>query len=377
MLQALHEMASQLDTVLESLEPATLRAADAAALLQAAAAVEQKAGAIKTLVANRAADSSAWAGRGFRSPEAWLSQTTGVSFGEATATLQASARLGQLPVIDAAVRKGDVSPAQLRQLAPAATPDNQERLVGAAQRESFSQLRRTCAQEQARARSAEQERARQERIQKTRFYRDWTDVDGAYCFEGKTTPMAGARINAALDAEGEAVFKAAYAEGRRESSAAYRMDALHNLVTGGGANVDSTVVIRVDAERLAGDEGICESATGPVSVDDAIGAILAGAFVKVVVRDGVDITRVAHSGRHLPAELKTAVFERDDQRCVRPGCGATQHLQVHHYRVEHARGGPAASWNLATVCRHDHDLITYGGHRLEGGPGRWSWVPPP
>jgi hypothetical protein len=137
------------------------------------------------------------------------------------------------------------------------------------------------------------------------------------------------------------------------------------------------VVIRADATRLAGGEGLCDATTGAVPVDEAVGAILAGAYVKAVVHDGVDVTAVAHLGRHIPAELKTAVQERDGQRCVRPGCGATQHLEVHHYRVDYAKGGATAYWNLATVCSHDHDLITHGGHRLEGGPGRWTWVPPP
>jgi len=173
------------------------------------------------------------------------------------------------------------------------------------------------------------------------------------------------------------VFKAAYAEGRRESAGAYKLDALENLITGGGARVDTQVVIRVDAERLAGREGVCETPTGPVSVDEAIGAILAGAFVTVVVRDGVDITTVARPGRHRPAVLDAAVFERDDYRCVRPGCGATQHLEVHHWRVDYSKRGATAYWNLATLCGHDHDLVTHGGHKLAGGPGNWSWIPPP
>ena len=75
--------------------------------------------------------------------------------------------------------------------------------------------------------------------------------------------------------------------------------------------------------------------------------------------------------------LDAAVFERDDYRCVRPGCGATQHLEVHHWRVDYSKRGPTAYWNLATLCSHDHDLVTHGGHRLEGGPGNWSWIPPP
>jgi hypothetical protein len=36
-----------------------------------------------------------------------------------------------------------------------------------------------------------------------------------------------------------------------------------------------------------------------------------------------------------------------------------------------------AYWNAASVCPHDHDLLTHGAHRLEGGPGNWTWIPPP
>jgi hypothetical protein len=155
------------------------------------------------------------------------------------------------------------------------------------------------------------------------------------------------------------------------------MDALANLIHGGGATVATTVVIRTDAERMAGGEGVCEAATGDVPVHEAVGAILAVAFVKVLLREGHDVTRVHHAGRHIPAEVRTALFERDGFSCVRPGCGATQHLEVHHYKVGFAKGGATAYWNLATVCSHDHGLITTGGHRLEGGPGKWTWVPPP
>jgi len=376
-LAALRGMAKQLDAVLSTVDPATLHARDAAAMLEAAAEVERKAGALKTLVADRAADAGTWASEGYRSPEAWLSQKTGVSYGEAAGTFEASAKLAEVPVLDEALRAGEVSPAQARAMAPAANDENAQRLVDSAKRESFKDLQRSCVKEKARTRSAEAERARHERIHKERYFRDWTDDDGAYRFEGKATAAVGARIRAAVDAEADTVFKAAYAEGRREPTGAYRMDALEHLITGGGANVESTVVFRVDAERLVGGDGVCETATGPVRVEEAIGAILEGAAVRIVVRDGVDITTVCSGGRHISLELKTAVFERDDYRCVRPGCGATQHLEMHHWRVDHAKGGPAAYWNLATVCSHDHDLITHGGHKLEGGPGKWSWIPPP
>jgi 5-methylcytosine-specific restriction endonuclease McrA len=282
-----------------------------------------------------------------------------------------------VPAFDEALRSGEVSPAQARAMAPAANDENAKRLVDSAKRESFKDLKRTCANEKARTRSAEKERERQERIHKERFFRDWTDDEGAYRFEGSATAAVGARIRAALEAEADNVFKAAYAEGRREPSGAYRMDALENLITGGGAKVDTQVVIRVDEERLRGGGGVCETPTGPVDVEEAIGAILADAFVTVLATDGVDVSTVARPGRHRPVVVDSAVFERDNYRCVRPGCGATQHLQVHHWRIDYRKQGPTAYWNLATLCRHDHDLVTRGGHKLEGGPGNWSWIPPP
>ena len=234
-----------------------------------------------------------------------------------------------------------------------------------------------AAREKAAARSAEAEAKRHERIHRERHHRSWTDAEGAYCYEGRTTTAIGARMDAAIAAETERVFKAAYAEGRRESSAAYRADALVNLICGGGANVETTVVIRVDESRLRGDDGICETATGDVPVEEAIGEILAGAFVKVVLTDGTDVTKVAHPGHQPPARLKTAVFERDGGRCVRPGCSSAHRLQTHHYKIDYGKQGPTAYWNLATLCSFDHDLITYGGHRLAGGPGAWEWIEPP
>ena len=377
MLAKLQGMKTGLDEVLASLDPETMSPRDAVAVLEVATEINRESAAVMTLVAERAAQAGAWAREGHRSPEDWLATKTGTSFGEAAATLEASAKLPELPRVQAALRQGELSGPRLREIAPAATSENEQRLLGAAKRESFTQLRKTCAGEKASARSAEEERAHHDRIHRERSHRSWTDAEGAYRYEGKTTAMIGARLEAAIEAEADRVFKQAYAEDRREPAAAYRADAVANLLTGGGASVDTTVLIRVGADHLAGGEGTCETATGPVPVDDAIGAILAGAFVKVLETDGVDVHRVAHPGRHRPAVLDTAVFERDDYRCVRPGCGATQRLQVHHYKIDYGKKGPTAYWNLATLCRHDHDLVTHGGHRLEGGPGKWSWIPPP
>ena len=92
---------------------------------------------------------------------------------------------------------------------------------------------------------------------------------------------------------------------------------------------------------------------------------------------GVDISSVCHVGRYIPVELRTAVKERDGQRCVRPGCGSSRRLEIHHYRIDVHKQGPTAYWNLATLCKFDHDLVTHRGHLLKGEPGAWEWVEPP
>jgi hypothetical protein len=334
-----------------------MHATDAARVLEAAASVELRAASLKTVVAKRAADAQEWAQRGHRSPEDWLAHTTGTAYGQAAGTIDASEKLERPPQLEPAVRDGELSGPKLNELASAATPENEKRLLDASKKQSCKQLRRTCANEKASQRSAERDEARHERIHRERYYRSHTDADGAYCFEGKATAAAGART---------------------EAQSAYRLDALVNLICEGGATVDTTVVIHVDEARLGGEEGLCEAvATGAVPVSEAIGAIRAGAFVKIVLSNGVDITKVSHHGRHIPEVLRTAILERDGYTCVRPGCWATSHLEIHHWRVPHARGGPMAYWNAASCCPHDPDSLTHGGHRLEGGPGNWTWIPPP
>src|ERR1041384_7049881 len=132
-------MAKSLDGFLAGVDPALLHATDAARLLEAAAAVELRAGSLKTLLAKRASDSQVWANNGHRSPEDWLAQTTGTSYGQAAGTLNASEKLEKLPTLDKAVREGELSQQKLNELAAAATPDNEKRLLDASKAQSFKQ----------------------------------------------------------------------------------------------------------------------------------------------------------------------------------------------------------------------------------------------
>jgi hypothetical protein len=152
-------------------DPALVHPTDARRIVEAAAAAEQRAASIKTLFVRRAADSGVWAKEGYRSPEEWLAKQTGTSYGQAVGTLNASEKLQELPKLEKAVRDGELSQPQLNELASAATPDNEQRLLEASKRHSFTQLRRTCANEKASQRSAERDEARHARIHRERYHK--------------------------------------------------------------------------------------------------------------------------------------------------------------------------------------------------------------
>ena len=377
LLQDLQRIRGELDGLLVDLDPEAMCPADAARVLDEAVAIGRRADAMRTLVADRASLSEDFTRSGHRNPEEWMAEKTKSSWNEAKNALETSRTLKDLPQTQDALRKGELSSSQLNQIGPAATPENEGRLLDSAKNEDARGLRKVCDTEKRKARSEEDERRRHERIRKDRHYKSWTDHEGAYCYSGRTTADEGARIDAAIAAQADREFKAAYAEGRRETAGAYRSDAFLALVTGGGATVKTEVVIRVAATRLGGGEGICETEAGPVPVDVAIGAILAGAFTKIVLTDGVDVFKVSHLDRYIPAELATAIIERDGGHCVRPGCSSTHRLQTHHYVTDYAKLGPTEYDNLATLCAKDHRLVTNKGHVLTGKPGAWQWIEPP
>jgi hypothetical protein len=71
-------------------------------------------------------------------------------------------------------------------------------------------------------------------IRRDRHLRTWTDAQGAFCGGFRTTPDAGARMLAVLEAETNRMFKAARSQSRREPHAAYAVDALEALLCSGG-----------------------------------------------------------------------------------------------------------------------------------------------
>jgi hypothetical protein len=82
------------------------------------------------------------------------------------------------------------------------------------------------------------------------------------------------------------------------------------------------------------------------------------AFVKGVLHDGTKIDTVAHYGRHINAEIRTALElgeppDFDGVVCCEPGCGRRFGLEFDHVDPR-ANHGETSLENLAPRCRPHH-----------------------
>ncbi len=392
MIAALKSARREIALHLADADPDRVTSAQAATLVELFAEIERLSAAGRVLYARRAADSAVWRDEGHRSAASWMAAKTKTGLGEAVASLQTADALGSLPSTSEALRRGDLSISQAREITTAASvhPEAEGALLKAAAEDGLKGLREKCAQVRAASSSAQQENERYRAIHASRYFRHYREVDGAFRLDARLTPDAGAKLVSAIETEAKTVFDQARKSGNHESSAAYAADALVTLVTGGGRKSGSggakrggpgaVVHIRVDHSALRRGHvrpgETCEiPGVGPVPVATATEA-LSDAFVKLFVSDGVDVQSVCHVGRSVPAHVQSALEERDPV-CVVPGCAMAHGLENHHWNVPYAQCGTSTLVGLARICAWHHDRVTYDGFELTGGPGKWELQPPP
>lgn len=385
-LAALQAMGVELGRCVGTFDSDLVTPAQAVAVVEAAESIVRHATALRLLAAGRASSGNAWRGDGrFASPGEWFADATGVGVGDARRTLEAAGQLAALPDVAGSLRSGELSQRQVEEIAAAASvdPAAQGELLEAARRKPFQQLKGLCRTVKNRARSAEDDEARAARQHRLRRATCTVDDDGMGWLTAKLSPERMGEVWGAVEAEADRLFREARADGRRDPAAAYRADAIYNLVMGGTgrdkARPAPLMLIRVDWAALA--RGHCEAGevcdvpgVGEISVT-AARRLLPEALLRVLVADGVDIKSVATVTRTVRAALDTALRWRDPQ-CVVPDCGRTQRLERHHWQQDFGDGGPTSLENVCRVCRPHHVDITRNGYQLEGGPGRWRLIPP-
>jgi hypothetical protein len=346
----------------------------AARLVEEFAELERLAVAGRTLAVARAADTGAWYGSGASSPAVWLAARTGGTLHQAAETLQTARRLPERAATREMLIKGQLSERQAAEItqAAAADPSAEASLLELAQHEGLAALRERCRDVAAAAQGDEDAT---ERIRRSRYLRHWSDRDGATRLDARLAPDDAAPLLAAVAARAQRLSEEARRAGQHEPDQAHAADALVSLVDGAGA---PRAVVHVHVSDTALRRGhttpgeTCRiSGVGPISVS-AARRLAAGGVVKVLELDGMDVRRVAHAGRMIPAHLRSALQARDPV-CVVPGCNRRRGLEIDHV-VPLASGGRTELGNLVRLCRWHHSQKTHHGWRLEGVPGRWGWA---
>lgn len=395
MASPLESAIRQVRGFLAECDPERYSTEDAVRIIRWGCELERQAQALKLLFSERAAQSMAWAQAGCSSPEQWFAQLSKAPLGEAISTMETSKALKDLPETKDALREGKLSRAQAQEITKTAKkdPTSQAELLELAATESLKRLKDRSRQLRFQAASRQDEAKRNEEIHRRRYVRYWTDPDGAFCLHGRFAPLEGGRLRSALDEQTDAVFDAARIEGRRESHDAYRADALVMRLTA-GCDAASTGSQRRSRRRdhvlvIADVDSLVRGWVGPGERCElpGVGSVTAAqvrrmmggddADSTIVFKNTKDVAAVCRIGRIVAPEQRISLTVRDGGRCQVPGCEATQNLEAHHWKEPFAVCGTTSLDNLVLICPHHHDLVTYHGWTLEGGPGHWRFRGPP
>ena len=242
----------------------------------------------------------------------------------------------------------------------------------------MKQLQDECRRVQL---SARDDAERYARIHRDRFFRTWTDPDGAFCGRFATTPAVGAKMAAVLAKAADRRFNEARNADDQEPLQAYAMDALASVVCGDDAATNGTKLVInavVDYQTLMsdpGEGGTCEVAgLGPVPVA-TIHEWEGDRYLRLLVRDGIDIRTVTRTTRFIDQRQRAALLARQGLTCCIQDCDRAARLEIdHHQRV--ADGGLTDTANLWPKCHFHHRLKDLYGWKLVGGPGHWRLEPP-
>ena len=303
----------------------------------------------------------------------WVAMRFGVPLGQAHQWLEVARRLTGLPALRAAFRDGLLSYEQVSHLVWLATPDDEQTWVREAPELSPTALQRLARRARRITREQELEDHR------TRRLRLWWDEQRRRLHlsgdlpadQGAVLETTLARLTEKMPPDPET--------GEFEPIDARRADALLELAgTRLASESDAeraTVVVHVDADRLAGREGTALVDDRVAIGDDTLRRLTCDARIEWLAEDehGTALG-IGRASRNVPAFLMRRLRKRDG-RCRFPGCERRWGVQAHH--IEHwADGGRTDEGNLLLLCRHHHRVMHRPGWQLLGPADRARFIRP-
>jgi hypothetical protein len=300
------------------------------------------------------------------------------------------ARLRELPLVAAALQRGELSYSKVRAVTRLEHINDEERVVRLARDATASQLERFVRLARRVPRDEAMEAVQERSID------IWFDDDGSAMIRGRVPAEDGVALLRALE-HVEGLLNPpprAAAEGDPPAAAvpvptaARHADALAwiahralsesaETVEGGGrpSADENEVLVHIDARLLSAPAGVDDppidtpdslDATAPCSVGDLAPIAIETARrlccdggIVPVVRDGDRTIAVGRRTRAIPPAIRRALRVRRPC-CAFPGCTRTRWLDAHHV-VHWAHGGTTDLDNLIQLCRHHHRLVHEGG----------------
>ena len=374
MFDTLTSTRTALETMAREFEPRTLTGEQAVRVVTELGAIRRLVDGMLGKAAHRVEETSAHRRNGENDRDAaqLVGRAVGADASEARRVIRTAKKVEKLPETDAAVRAGRLSERQAELVADAATanPAAERKLLAAAD-EGMVPLKEACVNARA---DAEDPAKRAERQHAGRRLRIWTAADGMVEGHFRLAPEVGGRFKAVIDTGTQRIFRARRTTGPHEGHDAYAADVLAGLVPGdapaptgakpgAGSTTVTNVHVVIDHAALVRGHAVegetCSiPGVGPVNVA-WVREMLGDAFVTAVIKQGRDITTVAHFGRHIPGHLRTAMIV-GGRECVVAGCNARGYLEIDHSEIDYAKGGPAAWWNLDYGCSPHHRRKTQG-----------------
>ena len=319
-----------------------------------------------------------------RSCAHWLNWQCGIDMGAAREKVRVAHALEQLPLLGAAMGRGELSYAKVRALTRVATTATEEVFLSIALHGTAHHVE-TIARQYRRATEAA-ELSREARQQAGRALHWHWDDDGSLVLRVRLPAEAGAQLLRAIEVAREDMPRDVSAETHpgepTPSHAARRADALavvaESLLAHGAAALDGgkrqQIVVHVDVDTLADrSSGRCELEEGPALAGETARRLACDASVVRIVSDARgEPLDVGRRTRTIPPALRRALQARD-RGCRYPGCTHTRFLDGHHVR-HWADGGDTKLSNLVSLCRFHHRLVHEGGlvaQRLDDGAWRF------
>jgi hypothetical protein len=326
-----------------------------------------------------------WAKLGLCSCAHWLNFKCGIGMNAAREKLRVALALADLPKIDAAFAKGELSYSKVRAMTRIADKGNEDYLLMIARHGTAHHVEKLVAKYRVakRLQDADAVNAQYRDRELTHYY----DQDGCLVIKARLPAEQGALIVKALEKAMDRSFATARGGDGTEVTAATspledgpdvtaetsepeplgarRADALADIAETYLNNDDASgstadryqVVVHVTAETSHLEDGphVTAETARRIGCDGSV----------VTVKEGVngEPLSIGRRSRTIPAPMRRALRARDGG-CRFPGCTHTRFIDGHHIR-HWADGGDTGLDNLVMLCRHHHRLVHEGGFACE------------